>query len=72
MQAFQQVANGKDDDLIEKGQWNLLLKKLELGLGDPEFISLLVTIADDEGHSYHEQAKALQSDLNSSIRKVFH
>ncbi len=49
--------------------WNLILARLGAHQTDGDFTTVLNQIADQEGHSFQAEAKALRADLNSFWRR---
>lgn len=67
---FQQVAATKDIRYIEAAEWYQVVNTLAAGKVDANFNVLLNKIADDRGHTYHNNAIELRSQLNSFWRKL--
>ena len=70
--AFKNVANGTDETFKMKGEWNLILAKLNADQLDDNFHNLLTTIAAETDHDKNKEANQLKADLEGFLRKVFH
>lgn len=67
--SFDTVAQSDDLELNEKADWYALLASLAAQQEESNsFQNRIQRIAKDTGHSYHEQAKAIQADLDSFWR----
>lgn len=68
---FQKLIASGDVRFLEKSEWALLLSRLaERGPEDSEFLDLFDKIRNDEGHSFHSDAAALEQQLNSFWKKI--
>lgn len=68
---FNRAAERRDPKVSEKAEWNTLLTYIAAKRSDEmNFKNLLAKIAGDAGHSYQQQAVALQKQLADFRRKL--
>jgi tetratricopeptide (TPR) repeat protein len=72
MIAFERVAKEPASPFARNADWNRVLAMLGRGMADsPVFQAELDRIADDPGHNYAGEARALRAKLRNPVRKVF-
>lgn len=66
IEVLQGLGNNANPNLVESANWLVVLSYLQMGdTSNSDFQSLLDTMVNDSGHSFHPKAVELQEKLNS-------